>query len=194
MKIKQNKRSTEIVFTFNDESFNYAYEDKSGSEDLDINYASLPKKSAIQIEENEWLRSVGYLWCALGIFTICYALFAGNPLKGTGFWFLIGLACVIWVRVTKIKYTVLRTPQGNVFIIQNKNHDEIINTLTARKIEQLLDWHGEINMNNDPDEEKNKFQWLVSQHVLTQEQADEKIALIEQIEKDRQPVASERLN
>ena len=35
MEINQKKRSNRLKFTFNDDSFNYAYKDRTGSGDID---------------------------------------------------------------------------------------------------------------------------------------------------------------
>jgi hypothetical protein len=53
MEIVQKKKSNKHTFNFMDDHFNYAYEDKSGSDDTDLNYADIPKKASIQIEQNE---------------------------------------------------------------------------------------------------------------------------------------------
>ena len=90
MEIKQKKKSNKHTFTFHDDYFNFAYEDKSGSGDIDMNYADFPKKSSIQIEQNEWLRNAGYFWMALGLFQLGYAIYSEASLSGTGFWMLVG--------------------------------------------------------------------------------------------------------
>lgn len=69
MEIVQKKNSTTHTFTFKDDHFNFAYKDKSGSGDTDMHYADFPQKCSIQIEQNDWLKNVGYLWfavCCLG--------------------------------------------------------------------------------------------------------------------------------
>ena len=45
MEINQKKRSNRLKFTFNDDSFNYAYKDRTGSGDIDVQYAGFPTKA-----------------------------------------------------------------------------------------------------------------------------------------------------
>jgi hypothetical protein len=179
MEIKQKRLSNKHTFIFNDESFNFAFKDKSGSDDFDLNYADFPEKCSISIEQNEWLRNVGVLWCLLGCYRIGTGLYNEIPLSGTVFWFFLGLICLVCYALTKTKYSVFKTKAGNVFIINDKNHDKIIAEMTNRKKSQLLKWYGDINFDNDFDNEISKFNWLVKQNVISQEEADEKIAQVE---------------
>lgn len=179
IKIKQKRFSNNHTFTFNDESLNFAFKDKSGSDDFDLNYADFPEKSSTSIEQNEWLRNVGALWCLLGSYKIGTAIYNDLPLSGTGFWLIIGLICLVGFALTKTKYSVFKTEGGNIFIINDKNHHKIIAELTSRKKLQLLKWYGDINLENELNIEINKFNWLVEQNVISKEEAEEKIAQVE---------------
>ena len=194
MEIIQKKKSNKHTFKFMDDHFNFAYEDKSGSGDTDLNYADLPKKTSIQIEQNEWLRNVGYLWCALGIFQLGYAIYSEASLSGKGFWITIGLACVAWAHFSKVKYSVFKAERGNVFIIHDKNHDKILDELNSRKKLQLLNWYGEVNPENSLEQEITKFNWLVEQDVITKEESEKKIAQAELLSKEGFDLPGERLN
>ena len=92
MEFIQKKRGVKQTFTLRDDHFNFAYEDKSGSGDIDLNYVDLPQKSSVSIEQNEWLRNVGLLWIALGVAQIGWAIFNDLSLSGTGFWLMVGMA------------------------------------------------------------------------------------------------------
>lgn len=194
MEFIQKKKSNKHTFTFYDDHFNFAYEDKSGSGDADINYADFPKKSSIQIEQNEWLRNVGYLWIALGVFQVAYAVYSDHSLSGKGFWIFVGAICVIWAHLSQVKYTVFRAEQGNIFVIQDRYHDAIIKELNDRKKSQLLRWYGEVNPENDLDNEVQKFKWLVEQGVITKEESEQKIAQAEFLKKDSFGGPSDKLN
>lgn len=184
MEIKQKKFSILHTFTFESNYVNFSYKDKSGSGDFDFHYADFPEKYSVTIEQNEWLRNVGILWCLLGCYTIGSAIYSGGSLSGTGFWLVVGLVCLIWFALTKVKYSVFKTERGNVFIIQDKNHENIIAELNKRKKEQLLTWYGSVNLENDKENEIEKFRWLEKQNVITKQEAEEKIAEVEFAHKD----------
>ncbi len=176
MEFIQKKRGVKQTFTLRDDHFNFAYEDKSGSGDIDLNYVDFPQKSSVSIEQNEWLRNVGLLWIALGVAQIGWAIFNDLSLSGKGFWLMVGMACVLWAHFSKTRYSVFRTERGNVLVMQNKQHQQIVETLHARRKAQLLDWYGDVNPDNELENEIRKFQWLVEQDVMTQAESEQKIA------------------
>lgn len=194
MEIIQKKRSVKHTFTFYDDRFNVAYEEKSGSSDADITYADFPQKSSIQVEQNEWLRNVGLLWIAIGMAQIAYAFYLNAPITGREFWILIGAACVAWAYSSRIKYTVYRAEHGNIFVIQDKLHDKIIDEINSRRKAQLLNWHGEVNAENDLEYEVRKFNWLLEQEVISKEEAEQKIAQASMIINGENCFPGERLN
>jgi hypothetical protein len=194
MEIVQKKKSIKHTFSFYDDYFNYAYADKSGSGDTDFNYADFPTKSSVQIELNEWLRNVGYLWMALGVFQFAYAVYMEASLSGKGFWILVGVVCVLWAYISKVKYSVFKAERGNIFVIQDKRHDEIVDELTKRRKLQLLDWYAEVNPKNDLDNEIEKFKWLAAQGVITEEESEKKIAQAELLRNEESELPGERLN
>jgi hypothetical protein len=194
MEFIQKKKSNKHTFTLHDDYFNFAYEDKSGSGDTDMNYVDFPQKSSVQIEQNDWLRNVGYLWMALGLFQLGYAIYSEVSLSGKGFWILIGSVCVIWAYFSKIKYTVFRSERGNIFVIQDKIHDQIISELNKRRKSQILQWYGEVNLENDIENEIQKFKWLVEQDVISKEESEQKIAQAELMKKDDFELPGEKMN
>lgn len=194
MEFVQKKKANKHTFTLHDDYFNFAYEDRSGSGDTDMNYADFPQKSSVQIEQNDWLRNVGYLWIALGVFQLGYAIYSDASLSGKGFWILVGSVCVIWAYFSKVKYTVFGAERSNIFVIQDKNHDQIIDELNKRRKSQLLQWYGEVNPENDLENEIQKFKWLVEQEVISKEESEQKIAQAELLKKDNFELPGERLN
>ena len=183
MKITQKKLSNKHTYIFEEDSLNYLYEDKSGSDDLTLNYADFPEKNSISIEQNEWLRNVGILWGLLGIYQIGIAAINNYSLSGRGFWLVIGIICIIWYAFTKVKYSVFKTAAGNIFIIHDEHHNQIIAEIKSRRKKQLLNWYGEVNLENDLESEINKFKWLVKQNVMSEQEAEEKIAQAEYVYK-----------
>ena len=194
MEFIQKKRGVKQTFTLRDDHFNFAYEDKSGSGDIDLNYVDFPQKSSVSIEQNEWLRNVGLLWIALGAAQIGWAIFNDLSLSGKGFWLMVGMACVLWAHFSKTRYSVFRTERGNVLVMQNKQHQQIVETLHARRKAQLLDWYGDVNPDNELENEIRKFQWLVEQDVMTQAESEQKIAQAQLLHNSQYESTETKLN
>lgn len=194
MEISQKKRSTRLKFSFNDDSFNYAYKDRAGSGDIDVRYVEFPTKSAVSIERNDWLRNIGLLWCAIGALQLAYAIGAGESLQGRGFWLLVGLICLLWYRWATVKYSVFRTSAGNVLVIQDREHDRIVDEIKRRRREQLLALYGELDTRNTLDEEIGKFSWLHEQGVLSQEELEQRLAQVRAAFQAADPAVSSQLH
>ncbi|HHG3261934.1 TPA: hypothetical protein ACPVXX_004568 [Vibrio parahaemolyticus] len=175
MEVVQKKGKNKFTFSFGDDRFNYGYEQSSGKGDVDLYYGDLPHKSSEIIEQNEWLRNVGILWIVIGVFQSGYGSFAREAFYLDPMWILIGGACLIWAVVSKITYTVYNTNEVNLLIIQDKQHDAVVDTLMSRRKEQLLAWYSDINMENELANEINKFKWLAEQKVLSEEESKQKI-------------------
>lgn len=60
MEFVQKKRGHKHSFTFHDNHFYFAYEDKAGSGDTDIRYADFPLKHSIKIRQNEWYGEINF--------------------------------------------------------------------------------------------------------------------------------------
>jgi hypothetical protein len=180
MKVEQKKFTNKHVFTFDAETLNFAYEDKTGSGDIDVPYGELPFKSSVRIDKNQWLSNVGYLWCAIGIFQAAFALYVGHFTAGSVFWLILGALCILAAHLTVLTYTVLPSQRGTVYVIQDgKTHDTIVNEIYKRRKTQLLSWYGEIDAESDADKEIARVMWLYEQKALTKEELDVRLAQIE---------------
>lgn len=180
MEIGQKRLSNIHTFTFKSDTLNFAYRDKSGSGEVEMSYADLPLKSSTRIDQNLWLKNVGYLWSVLGTVEIGYAISTQKSLAGTGFWLFFGLGCLLWAHFTKVIYSVFSSAKGSVWIIQDgKTHDRIIEEIRSRRKNQLLAWLGDINLENGLEKEIVKFRWLAEQQALTTEEAEQRIAQLE---------------
>ena len=176
MEIIQKKNDHKLIFTFKKDTLNYHYMNDEGSGDYDIPYANFPSKSITYIERNTWCNNVGYFWILFGISTIFYRYYIMTLIDSLGIMSIImGLLCLIWTFLRKIKFTIFRTPHENVLIIQNRKHDEIINEIKSRRKQQLLNLYGQIDFKNNLEDEIKKFKWLKKEKVLTSKEAEEKI-------------------
>lgn len=112
----------------------------------------------------------------MGYSMVDYGLANGQGAAGRGFWLIVGLVCLAVYWISRVKYTVIGFEGGSVFIIQdNKTHDSIRNELMKRRKAQLLSLYGEVDLENDLEREKAKFEYLCEQGVISKEEANAKI-------------------
>lgn len=181
MIVQQKKFGNEHTFDFGENEVNFAFKDRSGSGDVDIDYGAIPEKTSTQIERNEWLRNVGLLWLLIGGFQVTFALLNDRPLSGTGFWVLVGSICLAAYKWRQVRYTVFNTDQGSLFIIDDARHDQIVEELVSRKRERLLQLYGEIDPSNDAARETEKFRWLHKRGVISDDVLSSRLAEIQRI-------------
>lgn len=194
MEIIQRKSSNTHTFTFHEEHFNFAYNDNTGSDDNDFNYADFPQKASIQIEQNECVRNIGVVWLLLGTYQIGSAIYADISLSGKGFWLAIGLACILWAHFSKVIYSRYKTDRGDIYVIQGKNHDAIIQEINKRRSDQLRRWHGEFNPENELEIEIEKFKWLKDQSIITSEEAEQKIKQVREFHQEKAMLSSKKFH
>lgn len=132
--IQSKGKVTQSIALF-DEYFNFSYSDPRAFDTIDINYTDIAPQPTEQVEENEWLRIVGFAWMAIGLFQLLFALYSGYSTSGKGFWILVGGLCVFWSYASVVKYTVIKTEHGNICIIHDDKHDKIISELQAKRSE-----------------------------------------------------------
>lgn len=178
MKFAQKRLGTNISFDFADTELTHAIRDKTGERDAVIDYAEITLGKRRVFETKEWYRNVGVLWCIIGLASIGFDLYNGSLGVLSGFWLVIGGGCLIYYFATKTSYTVIETQNGALWIMEDKQHPQIVAEIEKRRKARLLDLYGALNLDNDADQELAKIEWLVKQKVLTRAEADLQAAQI----------------
>ena len=78
--------------------------------------------------------------------------------------------CLVWVPLATVKYSVFRSQAGNVLVIQDREHDRIVDEINRRRKDQLPALYGELDMRNTLEDEIAKFSWLHEQDVLSKDE------------------------
>lgn len=194
MELLQSNRSSKHTFSLKQDSFIYAFSGKLGSGEFTVNYADLPKQRDTRSEKHIWLVGIGCLWVLIGLLELGYAHFFEHSLQGKGLWLALGVGCLLCAQLFRAKSTVYNTEQGEVVVLHDGQHKQLLNELDKRKREQMRDWYGQINFNNGIEQEINKFRWLLEEKVLTKREVEQKIAALEINRHNEDPMPAELLN
>ena len=176
MKFEQRRLSTRTSFEFGDTELTYSVRDRSGERDFVKDYAEIPLGKRRVFDRNEWLRNVGLLWCLIGIANIGLGLYSNQFSLWSGFWLVIGSGCLAFYAFSKKSFTVIDVDGGPVFILEDKQFPTILAEIETRRKTRLYNLYGALNLENDPDNERGKIEWLVRQKVLSREEADLQLA------------------
>ena len=171
--IKQKRFSNKTTFEFFEDKLTYTIDHSKGLHSFTIEYASIPVDDIGRLENKQpWFKNLGILWIGVGLLQT-FVRFIYSHTVQISWWLLVGGVFFILYPVVRTKFTVLRTEAGGILIIKDKRHDQIFDEIKTRKRQQLRDWHGEINYDNSPESEIDKFVWLKNQDVITEDELEE---------------------
>ena len=71
---------------------------------------------------------------------------------------------------------MLDTSEGPIYVMEDKQHDDIMHELTGRRVARLLKLYGAFNADNSIEQERQKYAWLVKEKVISREEADLRLA------------------
>ena len=187
MHITQKKFGRKIDFIFHKDYINMILKDKSGTTDNDFFYAEIPFKKQESVEQNDWSLCMAVMWIVIWIVNVSRILLTGKPMDGSWILLVISAPFFLHYLASRVKYTVLFTKSGNLFIIQDKKHDQIYSEIMNRRKIELLRMYGNVNSHSDYETELEKFGWLRRHGVIDSIELDEKINEILTIYPQEQP-------
>ena len=168
MNITQRSYSTTITFDFEQDALTYTRVDAYGSHSFQLPYGSIGMDPRMTSERNGTLFSGAILLSAWGMAQAAYTMIRGDLLGAI--FMLPGGLCFLLHAALKTNITSLSSDEGEIAIMHDGNFERIMSEIRERRKKQLLDWYGNIDFGNDPEEEIQKFEWLHSQRLITSDQ------------------------
>lgn len=178
MEFAQKRMATQTWFTFEERELRHRVRDNSGEVEFAVEYGAIPANKRVVFNRNNWLRNVGLIWCVIGLIQIGLALANGGALAGSAFWFLIGIGCLGFYRLTWSEYTVFDTPEGPIWIIRDKDHDAILSAINDKRKDYLLAWYHSLDFSDEPEREVQTIEWLMKQDVMSKADGQHRIEAI----------------
>jgi len=176
MIITQRSYSTTITFDFEQDALTYTRADAYGSHSFQLPYGSIGMDPRLTTERNGGLFNGAILLSAWGMAQAVYTMARGDMLGAI--FLLPGAACFLLHAALKTRITSLSSDEGEIALLHDRNCDRIMTEIRERRKKQLLEWYGNINFANDPEEEIRKFHWLHSQHLISAGQLQQIITTI----------------
>lgn len=176
MEFEQKRFAHRTRFEFGDRGVSYHVKDHRSATDFRLAYAEIPFNKIFFVEQNSWLRNVGILWLVVGAAELIAYFIDGTGGRVPFLWFLLGAGCLAAFQILKTRFTIFETPHGRLFILEDNQHDEIVAALESRRDAFFKSAYGEIDFENDPDSEYQKFEWLRENDVISEEEFRAKIS------------------
>jgi hypothetical protein len=164
MEFTQSQYSTKTSFNFTPQGLSYFCKDRSASRNNFIKYDEFFLNQMFTMtERNEYFRNVGYIWLMLGIVLSITS-------HSVNFWLYLGIICLAIYYFVSTKYTVIPTAQANVLVLADKKHDAIIEILTKRVHQSIMEDIGSISFENSFENERKKYVSLLEAGIIGESQ------------------------
>lgn len=174
----QRRFATETNFNFAADEMKFVVKDKSGSHTLHTQYVQIGTDRDFLVERNTWLQNVGLLWLALGAVFTAIAYFGADRFQPS-IWLFVGAACVAAAHWRTVRYTKLPTEKGTILVINDAQHDSILQQIEARRMDQMRRWYDFFDAEEEPARQKSRFEWLRREGVLSEDELGERLRAIE---------------
>lgn len=178
MKLTQKRLFTRTSFSFGETDLTYTFDQGGARRELVVDYFQL-KRSRRHAAQRDWSRfQLGSLLTIAGAIAILtQARLVGiNPLAML--WLVPGCVYLSLFLFRQSHFLIVQGGDEPVWIIDDKSRHDIVAELDRRRRERLIDLYGQVNVSNEPYLEIRKIEWLVEESVLTREQADDQIRLV----------------
>lgn len=174
----QRRFANETHFDFAADELKFVVRDKSGSHTLHTQYAQIGTDRDFLVERNTWLQNVGYLWLALGAVFTAITYFAADKIQPS-IWLFVGAGCVAAAHWRTVRYTKLPTEKGTLLIINDIQHDSILQQIEDRRIDQMRRWYDFFDAEEETIRQKSRFEWLHREGVLSDAELGERLQKLE---------------
>lgn len=162
-------------FEFSGDTLHYEIRRPSGSRDFTVDCGGVDFETGSILD-----RPVGAV--AIGLFSLLLLPLSalvpglGSPLL----WVLVALAALAFHVVNTLRAFECYSDRGTMLVLDDAEREAILDELDQRRRDQLRHWHADIDFNNDPDREIEKFRWLESHQVISSAELEERISAIAQ--------------
>ena len=111
-----------------------------------------------------------YLLIIAILFIVSNIIFGTHHLGGL--FFVASLFTYLIYRFSVVRYTIIEAGERKIYVIRDKEHDEIVEQIYAKRDLYLKTTYGKLNTENDPNDEIEKFIWLKELGVINQDEFD----------------------
>jgi hypothetical protein len=167
MELIQKNFRNKTHFKFEKDSLTYILKSEATTLSFTVRYDEISTDRSDYQTKKTSAKNFGILLIIVGFVHLALQFMQSGSLAGS-IWFAISIIFFFVYVVTKTNYSILQTDKYSIMIIKNADHDKIYNEIVSRRKKLLFSKYGEINYENDPTYEINKFIWLKNQKVISE--------------------------
>ena len=191
MRRMQKRLSTRTSFAFGETELTYTLEQGPSVSETTLDYMHLPR-SRRHIAMRDWSRfQLGSLLLIAGAIAIVAEarLMGFNPLELL--WLAPGCLLLALFATRQAHFLIIEGGGEALWIIDDKACHGIVAEMDRRRRDRIADIYGHLNLANEAYLEIRKIEWLVTESVLTRDEADEQIRIVNGVAIARTEAAAE---
>jgi hypothetical protein len=166
MHFYQKKNKNNISIEIGKDYLTYSIKDETTNRTEKVPYENILNDKYEFYESNKAFKNNAIYAGVVGAIFLAINIFYGTKLWA----WLFMLGCPIFFYLyhrSKAAFTVIKTDGDiNMFILQDKQHDEVLENIYKSRNSYLQDKYLSIDHDNDPQREMNKFAWLLELGVI----------------------------
>jgi hypothetical protein len=180
MRQTQKRLHTRTMFKYGETELTYAFEHVGSIQERVVDYLEVSRStSRCHTAVRDWSRlQLGALLIIAGILAIVAQtrLVGFDPLAML--WLMPGCIYLALFTFRQGHFLVLQGAGEPLWVIDDASRHSIVAELDRRRRERLHDIYGQLNLANEAYLEIRKIQWLVEESILTRDQADDQIRIV----------------
>lgn len=166
----QRQAGYEIGLSLENEKIEMFFKTPDSESTRNIYYNDLKNTKSVFTQKDDWFRNVGYIWVVIGLYYEIIPMVVGQTYH-TPLWATLGVICLVIYYVRQVNFTVLETTgDSNILIIQNDQHDKIIEKIYAKRKSYWREHYGKVNPENSIESELNKFEILKEEGIIDEDE------------------------
>ncbi len=163
----QKKNKNNITIEIGEDHLTYTLQDETTNRTEKVPYEHILNDKYEFYESNKAFQNNAIYAGVVGAIFLAINIFYGTKLWA----WLFMLACPTFFYLyhrSKAAFTVIKTAGDiNMFILQDQQHHEVIESIYQSRNNYLQQHYLGINYDNDPQRELSKFSWLLELGVIT---------------------------
>ncbi|MEJ8802150.1 hypothetical protein [Pontibacter sp. H249] len=166
MTYRQKKNKNNICIEIGEDCLTYTIKDDSTNRTEKVPYENILNDKYEFFESNKAYKNNAIYTGVVGAIFLAINIFYGTKLWA----WLFMLACPTFFYLyhrSKAAFTVIKTSSDiNMFILQDKQHNEVVESIYKSRNNYLQDKYLSIDYDNDQQREMSKFAWLFELGVI----------------------------
>lgn len=162
---QQRRGSCRTSFRFGDDRLTYWIDNPGSIACMHIDYDELDPRTDGYVQKSPWIRYSAIAMLTLGFF-VTLSSFAEQKYVPSPVLIIGGLFLAAYF-LLQVRFTVFHVNRGRVLVIQDRQHQAILNELEKRRVAALRSKYLTLDHTNEPGIELKKYHWLRRMNAIT---------------------------